>query len=475
MHIRKNPVVHQHLLGKRMYSNRDITGDVTFKVGATEFKAHKSVLAALSSKYMAQFYSDYPVEDPVKVKDISATAFEKTLQFFYLDEVELSHKDIEDVLTLTAESLEACYNECFNYLGETLSIDNVCQSYHLAVKYSNNDLIERCERKISLHTEEVFSSDGFLSCTLGDLFNILQLNSLNSKETQIFEAVILWAKNACTGNGLDCEKMENLRKTLTGSNLPGDLLHQIRFGVMTIQEFMNHYKKYKDLFTEDEREEILYTIAKVTDSKPKRFSDEPRDAVYRKWDEKESIECNRILNETRTETFRFNSNKTTFVSDKPILLGGFFCGSLLQRGEKCVMTNVTIVREQKQDHTDRKPLINTTEKLTFKQNQEAFVKLQSPILIKPNLIYEIQIDLKEGVCVKNYLYKEKVVLGKRAVVNLSPISPTFGQITPTFGLSSRTIENFISGSKTTVEFHDTEGLVTRLMVNLCNENDEISL
>lgn len=252
-----------------MYSTRNETGDISFKIGSTEVKAHKAVLAAYSPKYMAQFYTDFNVENPVNVKDVSAAAFEEFLQFFYLDTINLTHKNITDVLTLTAESVEGFFDECINFLSDSITPDNVCQTYHLAVKYNKEDLMEKCERKISSDSYEVFLSDTFLSCTAGDLFNILQLDSLNCKETDVFDACILWAINCGAANGFDSEKVEDIRKVLTGDDLPGQLLYQIRFGAMSIEEFMNCYKNYKELFTEDEREEILYMIGKVNISEPR--------------------------------------------------------------------------------------------------------------------------------------------------------------------------------------------------------------
>lgn len=466
MHIRRNPVVQGNHVGKQLYAIRSVengTSDVTFKIGTKEIRAHKCVMAALSPKYMAQFYSDYPVKDPVEVNGVSAAAFEEFLQFFYLDEVKLSHENIEDVLTLTAESLETAFDECFNYIADTLSIENVCRSYHLAVKYNKVRLIEQCERKISNNSDEVFLSNEFLDCNQKDLFNILSLDSLNCKETDIFKAAILWARKACINSGWDPEKMENLRKTLIDLNLLNDststLLYQIRFGMMTLSEFMNCcYKQYKELFTEDEREEIFYMIAKDINLPAKRFNNEPRIAFYQKWDDKNLVECNRITNMTNTETFRINSNKTTFTSDKAIILGGFHCGNVIAK-EKCVKADVTVVQKQILDSTDGKRLYRTTEKLTFKRFEEASVRLHRPIMIWPSFVYEIHIDLKEGISVINYQFKETVPL-IRYVSRAKCGRGTFGQ-TP----------QLMMDNLATVVFHDKEGLVTRLLLNPCNEQN----
>lgn len=245
LYIRKNPLLQQ--TSSRLFNTRDKTGDITFKVGSKEIKAHKCVLAVLSPMYyMGQLYGGFDVakKDTIEIPNVSVAAFEEYLQFFYLDQVNLTHENIRDVLTLTEiASVDEFTNECFNFLIETLSVDNVCLSYQLAVIYDRTGLIECCEHQISTHFDEVIASEGFLSCTPGDLYNILQSDSLNCKETDVFEACILWAKNSCTLDGLDAEKMENLRKTL----IDGDLLYQIRFGAMTIEDFMKCcYKNTKN-------------------------------------------------------------------------------------------------------------------------------------------------------------------------------------------------------------------------------------
>lgn len=101
----------------------------------------------------------------------------------------------------------------------------------------------------------------------------------------------MWAKKRCIESNLDPESMDDLRIILTDSNLSGSLLHQIRFGTMSYVEFMKCYKKFKGLFTESEREEVQFVIAKVNDSEPTLFYAEPRYVPYWKWDEENSVQC----------------------------------------------------------------------------------------------------------------------------------------------------------------------------------------
>lgn len=438
LYIRKNPLVQQ--VGCRLFNNRDKTGDITFKVNAKVVKAHKCVLAALSPMYyMGQLYGgfDDAKKDTIEIPNVSAAAFEEYLQFFYLDQVHLTHGNIRDVLTLTEmAAVDEFTNECFNFLIETLSIENVCLSYQLAVIYDRTGLIECCEHEISTHFDEVIATEGFLNCTRGDLFNILQSDSLNCKETDVFEACILWAQNVCIVDGLDASNMDNLRKVL----IDGNLLYQIRFGAMTIEEYMKYcYKKYKEIFTEDEREQIFYMIGKDSNEISTKFNDEPRDVRYRQWDEKQIVVCNRVIIQKPSLNFHFGLNKTVFSTDRTVLLGGFHCGQLCSNegyDDKCVTFNVSIVRKNTLLDADGKTLQNTTEKVTFTTKTDAFVKLQRPIMIKTNFVYEIRLDSQVGFSVKNCDFLKQVEVGG------------------------------VSNLKTTVKFPETLGLVTSLNLNV---------
>lgn len=466
LHTRKNPLIQQ--TGILLFKNRDKTGDITFEVETKQIKAHKCVLAALSPEYyMGQFYGGFNDAkiDVITIPNVSAAAFEEYLQFFYLDEVILTHENIRDVITLTKMALVTEFtNECFNFLLETLSVENVCLSYQLAVIDDRTGLIDCCEHEISMHSDEVFASEGFLICTRGDLFNILQSDSLNCKETDVFEACISWAKNVCTIEGLDPGKMENLRKTL----VDGNLLYQIRFGAMTIEEFMKCcYKKYKELFTEDEREEILYMIGKDSNVVPTRFSDEPRDVRYRQWDEKNTVICDRVFAVKPSESFHFGLDKTVFFTDKPVLLGGFCCGSLLQGKasdiqEKCVTFNVSIIRKNTPLDTDGKILRNTTEDIIFKTTENGFVKLQRPIMISPNFVYEIQMTSKVGFSVKNCDFLKEVVVAEK-------VKKTTVRRDTLFGSVPEDVFEDVPGTRTVVKFPESSGIITRLKLNLCHE------
>lgn len=91
----------------RLYPKREKTGDIKFLVKGEVIWAHKCILSALSPKYEAQFYGvfDDKSSESIEVKDVSAACFKEFLQLFYLDQIELTHKNIAGVLTLATASL----------------------------------------------------------------------------------------------------------------------------------------------------------------------------------------------------------------------------------------------------------------------------------------------------------------------------------------------------------------------------------
>lgn len=267
--LRKNPMVKQTL--DILYSQRDETGDVTFIVNSESIHAHRCVLAAISPKYKTQFYGAHPDNGDIYVKDVSASAFKEFLQFFYLEDFVLTMENIETVLNLTKQSLvDAFFAECSDFLTEMVTVDCVCTAYQIAISYDMKELKDRCEQEISANTKKVFANDDFINCNHDLLIQILKLDVLDCKESEVFEACIAWTKSMCNQRGTDSEDVRLLHTILF------DAITQIRFSSMTAEEFAEIHSKYKGFFTADESSEILYMIGKLKGFESQRFNQTPR-------------------------------------------------------------------------------------------------------------------------------------------------------------------------------------------------------
>lgn len=106
---------------EQLYSDRDQIGDAVFIVESQEIRAHRSILAALSPKYKAQFYGSNPDQGEIQIPDVSAAAFQEFLQFFYKESVNLTMGNIASVLDLAQQSLvEGSIEICVNRGGRQM-------------------------------------------------------------------------------------------------------------------------------------------------------------------------------------------------------------------------------------------------------------------------------------------------------------------------------------------------------------------
>lgn len=325
---------------EKLYSNRHQTGDATFLVESQQIRAHRSVLAALSPKYNAQFYGLNSDDGEIYVPHISAAEFNVFLQFFYKNKVDLTMENIEAVMDLAKQSLvDEFIESCVNFLKSQIKVNKVCISYRLAKLYDIETLRLDCEQRISANTMEFFASDDFLQCDLDMLLHILKMDTLNCKEIDVFGACMAWARAQCKRGSSDDERPENLRKVL------GDTIYQIRFSSINAEEFADLHKSMEGFFKPDETIELLYITTKLKDFKSQKFNLTPRASMTQfksvaqpsqqpssnepkeqlpEW----SLQCNRFLclNEHAGKNDASAHSIFSFNCDKPIRLHGMALG-----------------------------------------------------------------------------------------------------------------------------------------------------
>lgn len=193
---------------------------------------------------------------------------------------------------------------------------------------------------------------------------------------------------------------------------------------MFIEEFTPIRNTYKTLFNEEERDEILNIIGHLKNLKTKYFSDELRNFPYQNWTDVAKVNCIRTLKITPTANFNFGVNKTVFSSSQLTLLGGFYCApryenEKLGNNKNTASVRVTIVRKKTEQDTNGEAVYSRDEVLCFGQNAKMFspyVKIARPIYIKPNFIYEINIECKEGFSSTKFEYMKQVKLADNTTI-----------------------------------------------------------
>lgn len=181
----------------RLYLNED-KADKHFTLQRQRIPVHKFILSLSSTVFDQMFYgpSSSTADDDLPVSGYSAKAFKNFLQFFYLDEITLKAATITEVVRmLHAHQMLKCVELCSRFWLEHYhrnNIDDICLAYEHALKLNVPELRGLCERIISLHSDRVLKTDGFLACPFNVLDCILSLDSLWCNESAVLNACMKW-------------------------------------------------------------------------------------------------------------------------------------------------------------------------------------------------------------------------------------------------------------------------------------------
>ena len=247
-----------------LYLN-DSMADVSFVFESENVRlpAHKLILAAASDVFKTMFYGDLPEKRDVKIVDATSEVFKLFLQFFYWSKVELPNGNVAEVMALGHKyNVPECTQICIDLLEETLDVENVFRCLGLAILYDLDGLKQHCETMIANRTTAVLKSQSFLEISRAILGNILEMEYMDCREKDLFEACMAWVKHA--------SKQKYLTKEIVEAHL-GPLFYNIRFGLMTINEFGPLSLAYGSVFSPDEYKEIVHMIS-VPGFKPTLFN-----------------------------------------------------------------------------------------------------------------------------------------------------------------------------------------------------------
>ncbi|XP_055307613.1 BTB/POZ domain-containing protein 3-like [Sitodiplosis mosellana] len=382
---------------KTLYLDEE-TADVHFVFesnGQTDrIPAHKTLLIAASKVFRAMFNGQWKEKDEVPIPDVFAADFKMFLQYFYLSEVELSMENVEAVMSLSHQyDIGACFNDCATLLEHSLTADNACRIYALAIFYGHEELKTECEIFISLNTENVLKSSGFLEYDRETLSEIIRLDAISCSETTVFNACVEWVKTT--------SEHDEISKVLVQNHL-GNLFYDIRFGSMTMQEFNAICTAHGCLFTDKEQQGITKLI-KSKKTQWKSFNGTRRVSPLEKSDE---LKCNLEADVTpeghdieHIETAKFSTNKTlllkaivfcevyahVFPMEEPYELEDNFTGELT-------------VLEIDPLNTDEKEarVLYVNENVELLSYEHVTILLPKPLTIRRGFKYEIRFEKNEN-------------------------------------------------------------------------------
>lgn len=377
--------------GKKLYLDAD-TADVHFSFNLEDgtvrrIGSHRILLAAVSDKFKNMFYGKSKETGDVKLNDVSDAAFVEFLQYFYLSKVKLTVENVDHVMQLGHKyKVKKCVEDCIQFSIDTieknLSSENVCAALFLAIQYNRQELIKLCETCIILDTAAVFDSIAFLQCEKFILAHILKMNVFSCSEVEVFEACMVWVKTKSGQNALTKEMID--------THLD-ELQYEIRFKSMTMQEFCILEAKNKAALQND-----FHTITNMIvlpEFQSESFNKHPRQA---NWNENEVITCDRTIGDKLEWHLISVQHKSTFTTDKPLILGNFVCGkicvahSIPCKPRRDLRSNLSVDVEITEaidvKGTNTKTLLKMRTEL---KSEETNVSLQYPALIRPGFFYSI--------------------------------------------------------------------------------------
>ena len=96
-------------------------------------------------------------------------------------------------------------DKCTKYLQTVLNRTNVFSILPHAQKFEESALVDQCWKMIDKHTEEAVESDGFATIEKSLLESVVERDTLNIPEIELFKAVNLWATKRCEEQGLSAD------------------------------------------------------------------------------------------------------------------------------------------------------------------------------------------------------------------------------------------------------------------------------
>ena len=253
--------------------NNEVLSDVKFVVKASRnsgqsdskrrkvvIPAHKILLSICSPVFYAMFCGNMAeTKEHIDLPDCGFEGMLELLRYIYTDEVHLSGDNVMEVLYLAEKYLiPSLASECTDYLGRNLDFSNLFCVLHHAQRYENKDLLRSCWDLIDNETEKALKSSEFMTMERSFVKQLVRRETLNVREVELFKAVDCWAEEECKKRKL--KNAGSVKRQVLGEQI----VRNIRFPVMTNNEFMDVVLKSKILTPEEASMMMSYFSCTVT-------------------------------------------------------------------------------------------------------------------------------------------------------------------------------------------------------------------
>ena len=302
-----------------MFNNEHLN-DVKFVVrgndGESEtdrlITAHKFVLSIGSPVFEAMFYGELAeTKDTIQLPDSDYESLLELFRYLYSDEVNLSGSNVLGVLYLAKKYIvPSLADKCKDYLQDKLDPSNVFTILPTAQKYEEKNLVDRCWKVIDRQTGQALKSDGFETIENTLLEALVQRETLQIREAELFKACDRWAINQCRKQGLATDG--ELKRRVLGEKI----IKAIRYAAMKQEEFAGVVLDAK-ILTLDEIVNFFKFFSSQETSPPLGFSETRRRAEF-------IHRCGRftLMEISDWDYYGLKGDVIEFKVDKDIILDG---------------------------------------------------------------------------------------------------------------------------------------------------------
>ena len=245
--------------------NNDILSDVKFVVRSSQhgecsdrkkskmaIPAHKFLLTIRSPVFFAMFCGKMAeTEEEINLPDCEYDGMLELLRFLYTDKVCLTENNVMQVAYLAAKYMvPSLSKKCAVFLGNNLDSSNVLGVLKHAQKFSNKHLLNFCWDYVEQLTMRVVKSNEFFGIEKSLLQELVERDTLNIKEVELFQAVDGWAEQECKRLNLKSEG--SVKREILGE----EVIKKLRFPLMEQREFMEIVTVTK-ILTQDEASNVV--------------------------------------------------------------------------------------------------------------------------------------------------------------------------------------------------------------------------
>jgi len=170
--------------------------------------ANRYPLAVCSPVFAAMFYgklAELKFKSPIRLLNCTRDGLQEILRYAYYEEAELTSSNVMEVLCLaTKYAMPFLEEKCKTYIKEEVGWKDVFSILPKVHSNNDKDLEKHCWEIVDKHAEDAFSCEAYLNISRELLCQVLQRDTLNIKEVQLFKALDQWATKKIEEKGLVC-------------------------------------------------------------------------------------------------------------------------------------------------------------------------------------------------------------------------------------------------------------------------------